>query len=66
MKPYGFETIGSHAFFWATDAQPGKPHCEAAQHSEEVNRKAGRRQPKRAERQRARREILVDMDEEID
>jgi hypothetical protein len=61
MKPYGFETVGAHA--WVVSEQPAKPHQEAAQHSEEVNRNAGRRRPKRAERQRARREILANMDE---
>lgn len=56
MKPYGFDAVGGHA--WPYE-RPGKPH-DGAQDSARVNRAAARRRPKRAERQRAQREIAAE------
>lgn len=63
MKPYGFDSLGSHAMPYE---KPGKPHCLSARDSVRVNRAAARRRPKRTARQRARDEIRLRDDDLYD
>ena len=62
MKPYGFEHLGSYAFWWCTDQQPGKPHTVTTAGDAEISRRAGRRRPKRV----ARRESRVNIQRQIE
>lgn len=56
MKPYGFFAVGP--FSWFTNGKPGKPHTVTTANDAAINLAADRRRPKRAERQRAKKEIL--------